>query len=817
MTKPFSDGATLFWPPDGDLQQGAARTNAFISANGWTFAGNDSQTYDMHAASYDAAVRDALPTVPGSQPLLFVFPAGNAGAGLDDGTIGNPDSIQSPGTAKNVITVGAIEQLRRITNVTWKCSPPGSTNCVTNLPPWLQLTDSDEQVAAFSGRGNVGVGIEGEFGRFKPDVVAPGTFVVSTKSSQWDTNAYYNPTSHLYYAYFYPAWDLTVTTSNLYSSFIPVPANAVQLNITVLPNTNSPVPFPDLPIYVNTTTWPTNTDPIIGTNHVSIPPDMALIPVDANWFYAVGNDTTQTVRFDLLIDIVVTNDLGNYLDVLGGMNDALGPYYRYESGTSMAAGDAAGTLALMQEFFESRLSISNHSPALMKALLINGARAFGNYDFGISPELNFQGWGLINLPNSLPIGLTNITASTNTIFFVDQNPTNALATGMSHTRFVTLSPAAQKQVLRATLVWTDPPGNPIAGIKLVNDLDLIITNLDSGEVFFGNDIQVGSDYNVSWDTNTVAKVDVVNNVENIYLSPSLTLKGILDTNYSITVVGRRVNVNAVTANPDNVAQDYALVISSGDGQPASTFTLNANTPIVYQTQPLVTIISNQFAGSRGYSGGFLLNQHVGANTPLLGTNSIVMPTEANGVLTLGMTNQWHFYAITNDTPYTNAAFLTFLPPNLAVPRMGVFEPTAELATRPEGDIDLYLSPPSIPNNFALTNLDPAVVAATDKSQTRGGTETIIYSNATPGIYYIGVKSEDQQAAEYAILGVFSERPFGGSDTNGNQMLYGFPVPMPIPDGSPERSQAALVLAVCAAPIKLHRVIVTNVINHEYDW
>ena len=54
-----------------------------------------------------------------------------------------------------------------------------------------------------------------------------------------------------------------------------------------------------------------------------------------------------------------------------------------------------------------------------------------------------------------------------------------------------------------------------------------------------------------------------------------------------------------------------------------------------------------------------------------------------------------------------------------------------------------------------------------------------------GIYYIGVKSEDQQAAEYAILGVFSELPFGTTDDNGNQHLIGFPVPA-IPDGSPTR-------------------------------
>ena len=90
LTRPFTDGATLTWPSDSALQQGAAQTNAFISNNSWNYVGADSQTYDLHAASYDAAVRDALPNVPGSQPLLLVFSAGNAGGGNDDGTGGQP-------------------------------------------------------------------------------------------------------------------------------------------------------------------------------------------------------------------------------------------------------------------------------------------------------------------------------------------------------------------------------------------------------------------------------------------------------------------------------------------------------------------------------------------------------------------------------------------------------------------------------------------------------------------------------------------------------------------------------------------------------
>ena len=108
-----------------------------------------------------------LPEVIGPQSLLYVFAAGNNGGAADDGTGGLADTIRSPGTGKNVITVGAIEQKRGITNQV-------INNGVTN-EPFAAETDSSNQVASFSSRGNVGIGVEGDFGRFKPDVVAPGT------------------------------------------------------------------------------------------------------------------------------------------------------------------------------------------------------------------------------------------------------------------------------------------------------------------------------------------------------------------------------------------------------------------------------------------------------------------------------------------------------------------------------------------------------------------------------------------------------------------------------------------------------------------
>ena len=73
--------------PDQVLQEVPATNHALISNNSWVY--NDS-TYNLAAASYDAAVRDALPFVTGSQPVLFVFSAGNDGGGDDSGGGGDP-------------------------------------------------------------------------------------------------------------------------------------------------------------------------------------------------------------------------------------------------------------------------------------------------------------------------------------------------------------------------------------------------------------------------------------------------------------------------------------------------------------------------------------------------------------------------------------------------------------------------------------------------------------------------------------------------------------------------------------------------------
>jgi subtilisin-like proprotein convertase family protein len=141
------------------LTNDAYTKGARISNNSWGI----SNFGGYHAASqaYDGLVRDASSGTPGNQEMVEVFSAGNDGDG--NGNPADPKgdegygSITSPGTAKNVITVGAAENVRG----------SGTDGCgVTNAG-----ADSVRDLINFSGRGPT------QDGRMKPDLVAPGTHV----------------------------------------------------------------------------------------------------------------------------------------------------------------------------------------------------------------------------------------------------------------------------------------------------------------------------------------------------------------------------------------------------------------------------------------------------------------------------------------------------------------------------------------------------------------------------------------------------------------------------------------------------------------
>jgi subtilisin family serine protease len=133
------------------LQSRAYRDGARISSNSW--GGLVYGACDVTAQTFDALVRDAQPAdsavpAPGNQEMVIVVAAGNEGI----------DGLRSPGTAKNVITVGASENVHFLGDFDG-CGLDDSS------------ADNADDVADFSSHGPT------EDGRVKPDVVAPGTHV----------------------------------------------------------------------------------------------------------------------------------------------------------------------------------------------------------------------------------------------------------------------------------------------------------------------------------------------------------------------------------------------------------------------------------------------------------------------------------------------------------------------------------------------------------------------------------------------------------------------------------------------------------------
>ena len=196
--------------------------------------------------------------------------------------------------------------------------------------------------------------------------------------------------------------------------------------------------------------------------------------------------------------------------------------YFVGGGTSAACPGVAGACALVVSYWQQKNG-ATPSPALTKALLVNGARPLPGYTYP-GPD---QGWGRIDVARSV------IAKPDRNLITVDQ--TVPLGTGNTESLLFNVSSSAE---LKVSLVWTDQPGSPSATFALVNDLDLVITDPD-GNVYRGNNFVNGQ--SVPGGTS-----DGRNNVEGFLLKSPRPGK------YHINVTGYNVPVGS---------QDYALVIS----------------------------------------------------------------------------------------------------------------------------------------------------------------------------------------------------------------------------------------------------------------
>jgi hypothetical protein len=361
----------LFTPP---YQDDSVR----IHTNSWGSIVGDGR--------YDSQAREVDDFVWKHRDFIICFAAGNEGNDRQATGRIAPQSVTPPATAKNCITVGATENDRPNFDLTYE----GGFGTDFPVDPIAsdKVADNPEGMVAFSSRGPT------KDQRIKPDVVAPGTFVLSTLSR--DVQA---------------------------------------------PNPG----------------WGSSGDPL----------------------------------------------------------------YFFDGGTSMATPLVAGCVAVVREYLIKQKQISHPSAALVKAMLINGAKDIsGQYvptESGGIPN-NSEGFGRVNVAATIgPFG----PHETMTL----KDEATALNTNEQESTSITISP--QASLLKVTLVWTDPPGE-----TLQNDLDLIV-RAANGQERHGNVDPSSSDF------------DRVNNVEQV------VWQNVPAGNTQIIVRAHRIS---------QAAQPYALVI-----------------------------------------------------------------------------------------------------------------------------------------------------------------------------------------------------------------------------------------------------------------
>ncbi len=174
-----------------DLYGQAYGEGARVHSNSW--GSSQAGVYTVDSANTDDFVWE-------NPDMMITFSAGNEGVDANANGVVDADSIGSPATAKNVLTVGASENVRADnfpcdTGLPYRsqdayqpdvtCAEMGGTNWLGTWgarygdsflaePLFSDVTaGSKEQMASWSSRGPV------DDGRIKPDVVAPGTWILS--------------------------------------------------------------------------------------------------------------------------------------------------------------------------------------------------------------------------------------------------------------------------------------------------------------------------------------------------------------------------------------------------------------------------------------------------------------------------------------------------------------------------------------------------------------------------------------------------------------------------------------------------------------
>jgi hypothetical protein len=251
---------------------------ARISSNSW---GSYNNSYNTDSQLYDSLVRDARRGTPGNQELTIIFASGNRGQ----------NNLTVPGTAKNVITVGASEGMR-----------PGIDGCQITT----EGADDIDSIIGFSSGGKT------TDGRVKPDLVAPGTHIQGPASQDqfYSGGGVCGPK-------FFPAGQTLYTWSSGTSHSTPAVAGAAAVVRQFFEDTINQAPSPAMlkAFLTNSATYMTGN--LAGGS---------LPGVSQGWgLTSLGRALDDTPRLMIDQDEVLT-DTGRVITIRGRVGDPNKPF-----------------------------------------------------------------------------------------------------------------------------------------------------------------------------------------------------------------------------------------------------------------------------------------------------------------------------------------------------------------------------------------------------------------------------------------------------------------------------------------------------------
>ncbi len=307
-------------------------------------------------------------------------------------------------------------------------------------------------------------------------------------------------------------------------------------------------------------------------------------------------------------------------------SDASDNAYTTYSGTSMSAPNVSGTLALLQNYYQSKHSGQAMRAATLKALIIHTADEAGPAE---GPDYQF-GWGLLNAERAAQVIDEDVT-SNNTIDEL------VLNNGATYTRTVSVDGT---EPLIVTICWTDVPGTPTAPAldpgtpMLVNDLDLKVTK--DGTTYYPYKLDRLNPSAPATKTST----NDVDNVEKVYIaSPSGDAP--LAGNYTIEVSHKGTLTNG--------SQAFSLIVS-GDNTPlpVELVSFNAkliNSSIVELTWKTATEVNNY---------GFEIERAVITNPE---EQKVVNWEKVGFVMGAGNSNSPKIYKFVDNNPTNGTTFI----------------------------------------------------------------------------------------------------------------------------------------------------------------